>query len=90
LKEFSRIKKLLKTHQDYKAILDNIFNNFNYVLENFDLIEAWLLSDDFKQRYKEQNHPYPSLLNPQQLNDKNEKINYHNISAELAWQMNLP
>ncbi|EAJ4629238.1 DUF2972 domain-containing protein, partial [Campylobacter jejuni] len=90
LKEFSRIKKLLKTHQDYKAILDNIFNNFNYVLENFDLIEAWLLSDDFKQRYKEQNHPYPSLLNPKKLNDYNEPLNYSNIPVELAWQVNLP
>ncbi|TNO72302.1 sugar transferase, partial [Campylobacter jejuni] len=34
--------------------------------------------------------PYPPLLNPKKLNDKNEKINYYNLSAELAWQMNLP
>ncbi|MBC5858312.1 DUF2972 domain-containing protein, partial [Campylobacter jejuni] len=32
----------------------------------------------------------PSLLDPKKLNDKNEKINYHNIPAELAWEMNLP
>ncbi|EFN2870321.1 DUF2972 domain-containing protein, partial [Campylobacter jejuni] len=57
---------------------------------NFDLIEEWLLSDDFKERYKKENHPYPSLLDPKKLNDKNEKINYHNIPAELAWEMNLP
>ncbi|EJR5780094.1 capsular biosynthesis protein, partial [Campylobacter jejuni] len=59
-------------------------------IQNFDLIEEWLLSDDFKERYKKENHPYPSLLDPKKLNDKNEKINYHNIPAELAWEMNLP
>ncbi|EJM0148263.1 DUF2972 domain-containing protein, partial [Campylobacter jejuni] len=53
------------------------------------LIEEWLLSDDFKERYKKENHPYPSLLDPKKLNDKNEKINYKNIPAELAWEMNL-
>ncbi|OEW15163.1 hypothetical protein AJ935_02135 [Campylobacter sp. BCW_6876] len=90
LKEFSRIKNILKIHQDYKAILDNIFHNFNYFIQNFDLIEEWLLSDDFNERYKKENHPYPSLLDPKKLNDKNEKINYHNIPAELAWEMNLP
>ncbi|ENZ3914281.1 DUF2972 domain-containing protein [Campylobacter jejuni] len=90
LKEFSRIKNILKIHQDYRAILDNIFHNFNYFIQNFDLIEEWLLSDDFKERYKKENHPYPSLLDPKKLNDKNEKINYHNIPAELAWEMNLP
>ncbi|HHY1195492.1 TPA: DUF2972 domain-containing protein [Campylobacter jejuni] len=90
LKEFSRIKNILKIHQDYQPILDNIFHNFNYFIQNFDLIEEWLLSDDFKERYKKGNHPYPSLLDPRKLNDKNEKINYHNIPAELAWEMNLP
>ncbi|EIX0728418.1 DUF2972 domain-containing protein, partial [Campylobacter jejuni] len=90
LKEFPRIKNILKTHQDYQPILDNIFHNFNYFIKNFDLIEEWLLSDDFKEKYKKENHPYPSLLDPKKLNDENEKINYHNIPAELAWKMNLP
>ncbi|EKQ0670499.1 DUF2972 domain-containing protein [Campylobacter jejuni] len=90
LKEFPRIKNILKIHQDYQPILDNIFYNFNYFIQNFDLIEEWLLSDDFKERYKKENHPYPSLLDPKKLNDENEKINYHNIPAELAWDMNLP
>lgn len=90
LKEFPRIKNILKIHQDYQPILDNIFHNFNYFIQNFDLIEEWLLSDDFKERYKKENHPYPSLLDPKKLNDENEKINYHNIPAELAWEMNLP
>ncbi|KGI55101.1 DUF2972 domain-containing protein, partial [Campylobacter sp. MIT 97-5078] len=90
LKEFSRIKNVLKIHQDYKAILDNIFHNFNYFIQNFDLIEEWLLSDDFNEKYKKENHPYPSLLDPKKLNDENEEINYRNIPAELAWEMNLP
>ncbi|MBX2054239.1 sugar transferase, partial [Campylobacter jejuni] len=60
LKEFPRIKHILKIHQDYQPILDNIFHNFNYFIQNFDLIEEWLLSDDFKERYKKENHPYPS------------------------------
>ncbi len=90
LKEFPRIKNILKIHQDYQPILDNIFHNFNYFIQNFDFIEEWLLSDDFKERYKKENHPYPSLLDPKKLNDENEKINYHNIPAELAWDMNLP
>ncbi|MPV80786.1 DUF2972 domain-containing protein, partial [Campylobacter hepaticus] len=84
------IKNILKIHQDYKAILDNIFHNFIYFIQNFDLIEEWLLSDDFYEKYKKENHPYPSLLDPKKLNDKNEKINYHTIPAELAWEMNLP
>ncbi|HEF1152159.1 TPA: DUF2972 domain-containing protein, partial [Campylobacter jejuni] len=90
LKEFPRIKNILKTHQNYQPIMNNIFHNFNYFIKNFDLIEEWLLSDDFKEKYKKENHPYPSLLDPKKLNDENEKINYHNISAELAWEMNLP
>ncbi|MCC8350569.1 sugar transferase, partial [Campylobacter sp. VicNov18] len=69
------------------AILDNIFHNFTFFLKHFNLIEEWLLSNDFNEKYKKQNHPYPSLLDPKKLNDKNETINYHNIAAELAWEM---
>ncbi|ECP8680950.1 capsular biosynthesis protein, partial [Campylobacter jejuni] len=90
LKEFSRIQNILKIHQDYQPILDNIFYNFNYFIQNFDLIEEWLLSNDFNEKYKKENHPYPSLFDPKKLNDEKEKINYKNISAELAWEMNLP
>ncbi|ELE5864404.1 DUF2972 domain-containing protein [Campylobacter jejuni] len=90
LKEFSRIQNILKIHQDYQPILDNIFYNFNYFIQNFDLIEEWLLSNDFNEKYKKENHPYPSLFDPKKLNDEKEKINYKNIPAELAWEMNLP
>ncbi|ECL1867813.1 DUF2972 domain-containing protein [Campylobacter jejuni] len=90
LKRLPRIENILNQHQNYQAILDNIFHNFTYFMQNFDLIEEWLLSDDFDERYKKEKHPYPSLLNPKKLNDENEKINYNNIPAELAWEMNLP
>ncbi|EAH7586174.1 capsular biosynthesis protein, partial [Campylobacter lari] len=85
---FNAIKDVLKIHKDYKPILENIFHNFDYTLKYLDLIKEWLLSDDFYQRYKKENHPYPSLLDPKKLNDENEKINYKSIPAELAWQMN--
>lgn len=90
LKELPRIQNILKIHQDYQPILDNIFHNFNYFIQNFNLIEEWLLSNDFNEKYKKENHPYPSLLDPKKLNDENEKINYKNIPAELAWEINLP
>ncbi|TDJ81182.1 DUF2972 domain-containing protein [Campylobacter volucris] len=90
IKNFNKIENILKTHKDYQVIIDNIFHNFDYVLKHLDLIQEWLLSDDFYQRYKKENHPYPSLLDPKKLNDENEEINYNNIPAELAWEMNLP
>ncbi|EHY9455236.1 DUF2972 domain-containing protein [Campylobacter jejuni] len=90
LKELPRMQNILKIHQDYQPILDNIFHNSNYFIQNFNLIEEWLLSNDFNEKYKKENHPYPSLLDPKKLNDENEKINYKNIPAELAWEMNLP
>ncbi|MCV3549395.1 DUF2972 domain-containing protein [Campylobacter sp. CNRCH_2013_0671h] len=81
---------ILKQHKDYKPILENIFHNFDFFIKHFDLIRIWLSSKDFKEKYKQENHPYPSLLDPKKLNDQNEKINYKNIPAELAWEMNLP
>ncbi|TWO26030.1 DUF2972 domain-containing protein [Campylobacter insulaenigrae] len=90
INNFEKIKEVLHTHKDYQAIIDNIFHNFDYFLNNFELIKEWLISDDFYQKYKKENHPYPSLLDPKKLNDENEQINYHNIPAELAWEMNLP
>lgn len=64
LEKIPRIQNILKIHQDYQPILDNIFHNFNYFIQNFYLIEEWLLSNDFDEKYKKENHPYPSLLDP--------------------------
>lgn len=44
-------------------------------------IKAWVESDEFKEKYA--NHPYPPLLNPQ-------NIDYESIPADLAWDLNLP
>ncbi|MFB1640014.1 hypothetical protein ABZN45_05475 [Campylobacter sp. MRC_CM3] len=90
LKEFPKIKNLLNIHKDYQPIIDNIFHNFDYVIKKINLIEEWLLSNDFNEKYKKENHPYPSLLDPKKLNDEKEEINYKTIPAELAWEMNLP
>ena len=44
---------------------------------------AWVESSEFKEKYINTNHPYPPLLNP-------DSIDYESISAELAWELNLP
>ncbi|HED6757495.1 TPA: DUF2972 domain-containing protein [Campylobacter coli] len=90
IKNFHNVFYILNFHKDYQEIINVIIDNFDYFLNNFDTIEEWLLSDDFNERYKKENHPYPPLLNPKKLNNKNEKINYHNIPAEVAWEINLP
>lgn len=83
LKNFSQVKNILHIHRNYPAIINNIFHNFTYFVENFSHIEKWLLSSDFKQRYKDKNHPYPSLIDPK-------NANYHHILAKCAWDINLP
>lgn len=78
-----KINRIFQAHKDYQPIIDNILHNFSYFLENFSEIESWLLSGEFYKRYKKEKHPYPSLINPK-------TADYKNISAQLAWEMNLP
>ncbi|EGK8023323.1 DUF2972 domain-containing protein [Campylobacter lari] len=89
-KNYNLIKEVLYAHKDYKPIIDNILYNFDFFLQNFTLIEEWLLSDAFYQKYKKNNHPYPSLLDPAKLTVENKDLNYKNISPETAWKINLP
>ncbi|EAI7223953.1 DUF2972 domain-containing protein [Campylobacter coli] len=84
------LANIIKRHRNYMPILENIFHNFDFFICHFDIIYSWLSSDEFEEKYKHRNHPYPSLLDPIKLSDKNEKLNYNNISAELAWKINLP
>ncbi|AJD01165.1 DUF2972 domain-containing protein [Campylobacter lari] len=80
---------ILQRYENYNPILINIFNNFHFFIENFIAIRDWLLSNDFISDYEKENHPYPSLLNPKKLNNK-EDLNYKTISADLAYSLNLP
>ncbi|TQR60730.1 DUF2972 domain-containing protein [Campylobacter troglodytis] len=52
--------------------------------------ELWLNSKEFKEKYLDTKHPYSPPLNSDTLNDKNSPLNYSNISAEMAWELNLP
>ena len=79
------IKILFKDFKDYYALKQTLVSNLHsaYFIENLNTIKVWLYSKEFKENYQDKNHPYPSLLNP-------EKIDYENIPAELAWEMNVP
>lgn len=49
-------------------------------------IKSWTESKEFKEKYIDANHPYPPLLNLQNM----DYIDYESISADLAWELNLP
>ncbi|ELP6347467.1 hypothetical protein QTU60_001678, partial [Campylobacter upsaliensis] len=87
IKNYALIENLL-TH--YEALNEVIVSNMAFVLEHFDEVSLWLNSQEFKEKYKSINHPYPPLLNPDKLNDENYILNYEKIPANLAWEMNLP
>ena len=87
IKNYALIENLL-TH--YEALNEVIVSNMAFVLEHFDEVSLWLNSKEFKEKYEDINHPYPPLLNPDKLNDENYILNYEKISANLAWEMNLP
>ncbi|EKM3285265.1 hypothetical protein PUL55_000115, partial [Campylobacter jejuni] len=65
-----------------QEIINIIIDNFDYFLNNFDVIEEWLLSDDFNEKYKKISHPYPPLLDPIELNADN-KINYQSLGGGI-------
>ena len=46
-----------------------------------DFVLSWVESKEFQEKYA--NHPYPPLVNPQ-------AIDYTQIPAEFAWELNLP
>ncbi|MBK1992323.1 hypothetical protein JG676_06920 [Campylobacter sp. 2018MI35] len=85
-----KLHKLINLHKDYESLISVILNNLSFVIKHFEIINEWLSSNDFKIRYKDENHPYPSLLDPNKLKDINEELNYHTIDANFAWELNLP
>jgi len=82
------------------AFDDFSLRHFEFIIIYSEEILAWLHSKTYKQDYAF--HLYPPLLNPQKLNleftNNSNKINakplqnlsYKTISADLAWDMNLP
>ncbi|WP_027305359.1 DUF2972 domain-containing protein, partial [Campylobacter cuniculorum] len=84
LKEF---KELFEEFKDYEALLvvlkHNISFHLQFINNNLTLIKEWLHSKEFKEKYLDTKHPYPSLLNPL-------KLDYESVDAELAWDMNVP
>ena len=84
LKEF---KELFEEFKDYEALLVVLKHNISFHLQsinnNLTLIKEWLHSKEFKEKYLDTKHPYPSLLNPL-------KLDYESVDAALAWDMNVP
>lgn len=89
----SNKKKIQKYNQVRKERLGQlqlalkIFKQFRAI---YPQCKAWVESKEFKETYIDTKHPYPPLLNHETLNDENSPLNYKHISAELAWELNLP
>ncbi|MCR2061201.1 hypothetical protein CHLV3807_10110, partial [Campylobacter helveticus] len=88
LKAYKEVKPLLKTSYIPLKIL--LLQNLSFVSQHFDEVNLWLNSKEFKDKYERENHPYPPLLNPEKVNDKNYALSYEKIPAKLAWELNLP
>ena len=82
-----KTQKWEQKRKERYEFLQNSLKNFKKLKKiyfQFDSqMKAWLNSKEFKEKYIDTKHPYPPLLNP---ND----IDYEAIPAELAWEMNLP
>lgn len=96
-KLISNSTKLHKWQEKCKQrleFLQNSLKNFKdtkRLYKEFDKqSKIWLNSKEFKEKYLDTKHPYPPLLDPKMLNDKNSALNYSNIPAEMAWEWNLP
>lgn len=64
-------------------LLDSRDKTIEFIIIHLDSIQAWLQSDAFRTQYFNNKHPYPPLLNPKQ-------IDYKNLDAEIAWDLNIP
>lgn len=81
------VNKIIK----YQRRCDEIPKNITIFKKqlNFILLQMkqqnkiWFGSREFKEKYINANHPYPPLLNPN-------NIDYELIPADLAWELNLP
>ena len=78
------LQEALKNFRELKEFCKIFYRHF------YKPSELWLNSKEFKEKYIDTKHPYPPLLNPDTLNDENSPLNYNNIPAEMAWELNLP
>ncbi|WP_158621826.1 DUF2972 domain-containing protein [Helicobacter sp. MIT 05-5293] len=79
-KSFKEKWRIYRTLRKYKILITHS-KSLAFILKQ-DILQ-WLESKECKEQYLDTNHPYPPLLNPK-------NIDYLNIPAELAWEMNLP
>ena len=67
------------------------YSKFKKVYKKIALLnQAWVNSKEFNDKYIKTNHPFPPLLNPKTLEDKNSPFHYSKIPADLAWDLNFP
>lgn len=69
--------------QDSKINFMHLCQVYGQVKRLIPDMKVWVNSTTFKEKYIATNYPYPPLLNPDQ-------IPYQSISADLAWELNLP
>ncbi|MBF7048929.1 hypothetical protein, partial [Campylobacter volucris] len=79
----SFIKKLFRKYKSYRCLAKTINQNLIFCKNNIKNLEKWLLSEEFKKRYYDSNHPYPSLIDPNE-------VDYKTIDIDFAWKLNLP
>ncbi|ELV3178570.1 DUF2972 domain-containing protein [Campylobacter jejuni] len=77
------LKIILDLHKNYIPALKVIFQNFNYTLNHLEMIKKWFLSNKFNKRYKKNQHPFPPLL------DYN-NVQSQKLSSDLFWSLNIP
>lgn len=78
-----KMQKWQQKHKERYENLQRAIKEYKFTKNAILQSEIWLNSKEFKEKYLDTKHPYPPLLNP---ND----IDYEIIPAELAWEFNLP
>ena len=78
--------KISKWEQKHKERYDNLqhaIKQYKFIKQAILQSQIWLNSTEFQEKYIDTKHPYPPLLDPS-------AVDYESISAELAYELNLP
>lgn len=78
--------KISKWEQKHKERYDNLqhaIQQYKFIKQAILQSQIWLNSTEFQEKYIDTKHPYPPLLDPS-------AVDYESISAELAYELNLP